>query len=43
MIDAGDRVSAWSAMVGRTKTGGVEIEAPGAAVWTILRRPLHPG
>ncbi len=23
-------------MVGRTKTGGVEVEAPGAAVWTVV-------
>ena len=36
MIDAGDRVVSLVNMVGRTKTGGVEVEAPGAAVWTVV-------
>ena len=36
MIDAGDRVVSLVRMVGRTKTGGVEVEAPGAAVWTVV-------
>jgi ketosteroid isomerase-like protein len=35
VIDAGDRVVSLVRQVGRTKTGGVEIEAPAAAVWTI--------
>ena len=37
MIDAGDRVVSLVTMVGRTKTGGVEVEAPGAAVWTVVK------
>ena len=36
MIDAGDRVVSLVSMVGRTKTGGVEVQAPGAAVWTVV-------
>lgn len=36
MIDAGDRVVSLVRMVGRTKTGGVEVEAPGAGVWTVV-------
>jgi hypothetical protein len=36
MIDAGDRVVSLVNMVGRTKTGGVEVQAPGAAVWTVV-------
>ncbi len=35
MIDAGDRVVSLVAMSGKTKTGGVEVEAAGAAVWTV--------
>jgi uncharacterized protein len=35
MIEAGDRVVSIVKMGGQTRTGGVEIEAPGAAVWTI--------
>ena len=36
MIDAGERVVSLVAMSGKTKTGGVEVEAPAAAVWTIV-------
>jgi ketosteroid isomerase-like protein len=36
MIDAGDRVVSLVAMSGRTKTGGVEVAAAGAAVWTVV-------
>ena len=36
IIDAGDQVVSLVRMVGRTKTGGVDIEAPGAAVWTVV-------
>jgi len=36
VIDAGKRVVSLVAMAGKTKTGGVEIEAPGAAVWTVV-------
>lgn len=36
MIDAGDRVVSLVSMVGRTKTGGVDVQAPGAAVWTVV-------
>ncbi len=36
MIDAGDRVVSLVAMSGKTKTGGVEIEAHAAAVWTVV-------
>ena len=35
VIDAGDRVVSLVRQTGRTKTGGVEIEAAAAAVWTI--------
>jgi ketosteroid isomerase-like protein len=35
MIDAGDRVVSLVTMCGKTRTGGVEVEAPGAAVWTL--------
>ena len=35
VIDAGDRVVSLVRQIGRTKTGGVEIEASAAAVWTI--------
>jgi hypothetical protein len=41
MIDAGDRVVSLVRMVGRTKTGGVEVEAPGAAVWTVVEGRLQ--
>ena len=41
MIDAGDRVVSLVRMVGRTKTGGVEVEAPGAGVWTVVEGRLH--
>jgi ketosteroid isomerase-like protein len=36
MIDAGDQVVSMVAMSGRTRTGGAEITAPGAAVWTVV-------
>jgi ketosteroid isomerase-like protein len=36
MIDAGDRVVSLVTMCGKTRTGGVEVEAPGAAVWTVV-------
>lgn len=36
IIDAGDRVVSLVAMSGKTKTGGVEIEADAAAVWTVV-------
>src|SRR4051794_24016215 len=35
-IDAGERVVSLVTMCGKTKTGGVEVEAPGAAVWTVV-------
>jgi ketosteroid isomerase-like protein len=36
VIDAGDLVVSLVTMAGKTRTGGVEIEAPGAAVWTVV-------
>jgi ketosteroid isomerase-like protein len=36
MIDAGDRVVSLVAMAGTTRTGGVDVEAAAAAVWTVL-------
>jgi ketosteroid isomerase-like protein len=36
MIDAGDQVVSLVAMSGKTRTGGAEITAPGAAVWTVV-------
>jgi len=36
MIDAGERVVSLVAMSGKTRTGGAEITAPGAAVWTVV-------
>ena len=36
MIDAGDQVVSFVAMTGKTRTGGAEITAPGAAVWTVV-------
>jgi ketosteroid isomerase-like protein len=36
MIDAGDQVVSLVAMSGTTRTGGAEITAPGAAVWTVI-------
>jgi ketosteroid isomerase-like protein len=36
MLDAGDKVVSLVAMTGKTRTGGAEISAPGAAVWTII-------
>src|SRR5215217_981407 len=36
LIDAGDQVVSLVAMTGKTRTGGVEIEAPGEAVWTVV-------
>jgi ketosteroid isomerase-like protein len=36
MIDAGDRVVSLVTMSGKTKTGGVEVEAAAAAVWTVV-------
>jgi ketosteroid isomerase-like protein len=35
VIDAGDRVVSLVIMRGKTRTGGVEVEAPGAAVWIV--------
>ncbi len=35
VIDAGDRVVSLVAMHGKTRTGGVDVHAPGAAVWTV--------
>jgi ketosteroid isomerase-like protein len=35
VLDAGDKVVSLVRQVGRTKTGGVEIESSAAAVWTI--------
>ncbi|HEX3262062.1 MAG TPA: nuclear transport factor 2 family protein [Solirubrobacterales bacterium] len=35
-IDGGDRVVSLVAMTGTTRTGGAEIKAPGAAVWTVV-------
>jgi ketosteroid isomerase-like protein len=36
MIDAGDQVVSIVAMSGRIRTGGAEITAPAAAVWTVV-------
>lgn len=36
MIDAGERVVSLVAMCGKTKTGGVDVEAAAAAVWTVV-------
>lgn len=36
VIDAGDQVVSLVAMQGKTKTGGVQIDAPAAAVWTVV-------
>jgi ketosteroid isomerase-like protein len=36
MIDAGEQVVSLVVMTGRTRTGGAEITAPAAAVWTVL-------
>jgi ketosteroid isomerase-like protein len=36
MIDAGEKVVSLVAMSGKTRTGGAEITAPGAAVWTVV-------
>jgi len=36
MIEAGNQVVSLVAMTGRTRTGGAEISAPGAAVWTVV-------
>jgi ketosteroid isomerase-like protein len=41
VIDAGDLVVSLVAMTGRTRTGGVEIESPGAAVWTVVEGRLR--
>jgi ketosteroid isomerase-like protein len=35
-IGAGDRVVSLVTMRGKTRTGGVAVEAPGAAVWTVV-------
>ena len=35
MIDAGERVVSLVRQVGKTKTGGVDVEASAAAVWTV--------
>jgi ketosteroid isomerase-like protein len=36
MIDAGEQVVSLVEMSGKTRTGGAEITAPGAAVWTLV-------
>jgi ketosteroid isomerase-like protein len=36
LVDAGDRVVSLVTMCGKTRTGGVEVRAPGAAVWTVV-------
>ena len=36
MIDAGDQVVSMVVLSGRTRTGGAEIAAPAAAVWTVV-------
>jgi ketosteroid isomerase-like protein len=36
MIDAGDHVVSLVELTGRTRTGGAEISAPAAAVWTVV-------
>ena len=36
MIDAGNEVVSLVAMAGTTRTGGAEISAPAAAVWTVI-------
>jgi uncharacterized protein len=41
MIDAGDKVVTLVAMTGTTRTGGAEISAPGAAVWTVVDRRVR--
>jgi ketosteroid isomerase-like protein len=41
MIDAGDRVVSLVGMRGTTKTGGVEVEASAAAVWTVVEGRLR--
>ncbi|MEK6328565.1 MAG: nuclear transport factor 2 family protein [Actinomycetota bacterium] len=41
IIDAGDRVVSLVTMVGKTRTGGVEVNAPGAAVWTVVDERLR--
>lgn len=40
MIPAGDKVVSLVTISGRTKTGGVEISQPAAAVWTVRNRKL---
>jgi ketosteroid isomerase-like protein len=41
LIDAGDRVVSLVSMSGKTRTGGVEVRAPGAAVWTVVNGRLR--
>jgi ketosteroid isomerase-like protein len=41
LIDAGERVVSLVAMCGRTRTGGVDVRAPGAAVWTVVDGKLR--
>jgi ketosteroid isomerase-like protein len=41
MIDAGEKVVSLVRQTGRTKTGGVEIEASAAAVWTVTDGKLQ--
>jgi ketosteroid isomerase-like protein len=41
MIDVGDRVVSLVTMSGKTKTGGVEVEAAAAAVWTVVEGRLR--
>ena len=36
MIDAGDHVVSLVELSGRTRTGGADISAPAAAVWTVV-------
>jgi ketosteroid isomerase-like protein len=41
LIDAGDHVVSLVTMSGKTKTGGVEVNASGGAVWRIVEGRLH--
>ena len=41
VIDAGDQVVSLVAMTGKTRMGGAEVPAPGAAVWTVVEGRLR--
>ena len=41
VIDGGDQVVSLVSMHGKTKTGGVQIDAPAAAVWTVVEGRLR--